>query len=257
MLSAVRTDIADMVRTLDTNREQRAALEAAELPPETRLMTLNYIFQEKAGLNPKVELDAIHAVSETMRTKFIKQQNAENAKFEKEKKEFEPVEAERTKVQKEMWEQAAADEGKVYIPPGVFDSEPVQWSIPKALSAVSQNKGKGYTELSQAFLEMIVLGGYMKEFVNVAHDFTDLVAYETNEVDVWVQSAAPLKSAQKKKLVTKLQTLVEPGIKLTLGETIDPQLIGGFIVNLGGSTIDCSVNTQIQEYSRSMQELSQ
>lgn len=67
-----------------------------------------------------------------------------------------------------------------------------------------------------------------------------------------VISAAPLSEESKKKIEEMLQKLA-PGMA-ELKETIDPNVIGGYILKVGDQMLDASVSSQLRELRREFTE---
>lgn len=86
-----------------------------------------------------------------------------------------------------------------------------------------------------------LLGGIASAFVLQYKAFKNISQAE-------VISAAPLDGESKTKVEALLQKLA-PGLS-ELKESIDPELIGGFVIKVGDQMIDASVSTQLRELRR-------
>ncbi len=71
-------------------------------------------------------------------------------------------------------------------------------------------------------------------------------------VDVRVTSAQPLNDAQRQGLVEA--TRVRTGAKAHLLERVDPQLLGGLVVEIGDQKFDASVRRQLERLSQDLVE---
>jgi F-type H+-transporting ATPase subunit delta len=60
-----------------------------------------------------------------------------------------------------------------------------------------------------------------------------------------VRSAQALTDTQKAALTTKVQSMVGSG-SVEIDLTIDPSLIGGFVINVGSQVIDASLSGQVR-----------
>ena len=86
----------------------------------------------------------------------------------------------------------------------------------------------------------------------IAHAFLFQYKAFKNISQAEVISSAPLDAETKAKVEEVLQKLA-PGLS-DLKETINPDLIGGYILKVGDQMIDASVSTQLRELRREFTE---
>lgn len=63
-----------------------------------------------------------------------------------------------------------------------------------------------------------------------------------------------LDANQTKELQATLQTLVKKGSKLQVEMKVNPQIMGGMIVEIGDRYIDMSISSKLRVYSEMVQE---
>ena len=102
------------------------------------------------------------------------------------------------------------------------------------------------SELSNNFINILTRKKRESLLEGVAESFMDQYRTYSNITSVAVTSAAELSEAQKQKVIA----LLPKGViteKIEITETIDPSLIGGFIVRVGDVQIDHSVARKLND----------
>ena len=82
-------------------------------------------------------------------------------------------------------------------------------------------------------------------FDSVLRRFLELYRDSRNISLAHVRSAQALTEAQTASLTAKVQSMVDTGT-VEIDLTIDPSLIGGFVVNIGSQVIDASLSGQVR-----------
>lgn len=90
----------------------------------------------------------------------------------------------------------------------------------------------------------------MKLLQDVVAEVGALHDESSGVVEVNVTSAGSLEPAQFAAITRRLEERFGKRIKASAG--VDPQLLGGFIVQVGGRILDYSVETQLQTLNRSL-----
>ncbi len=80
-----------------------------------------------------------------------------------------------------------------------------------------------------------------------------LISEEKGEVNAHVRSARSLSDAQKSKLAETLKATVGKDVKMNV--TVDEDLIGGLIVNVGSQMIDTSIKSKLAALQNTMKEV--
>ncbi len=118
----------------------------------------------------------------------------------------------------------------------------------RALSAVAQLLG--LSELGRNLVGVAARNGRAAELPGVARAYRTRLAQHRGAREVEIVSAAPLEPAQRDDLIAALTQALKLEIRPTL--TVDPRLIGGFMVRAGSRQYDASVRTQLDSMKRAL-----
>lgn len=99
-------------------------------------------------------------------------------------------------------------------------------------------------------LQVINRKGRLGQIRAIAESYRIALRDLRGEVDVRVRTAVPLDDAQR----TRLQDVLaaSTGKKPTLIERVDPSLIGGIVVEVGGKKFDASVASRLHDLSEAL-----
>ena len=116
----------------------------------------------------------------------------------------------------------------------------------KVMDAVSVGK---LTELTEKFLRLLIAKGRERSLPEIATAFIASYKQKKNIQTVKLRSAAPLSEEMKKIIIEKLK---ESGgfEKVELEEKVDPDLIGGFVLQVGDKLIDASVAYDLKNIAK-------
>jgi len=90
---------------------------------------------------------------------------------------------------------------------------------------------------------------------SVLERLLELYRQQRNIALATVISAAPLNEEQQAELLKKIQVVAATD-NLELNLKVDPDLIGGFIVNVGSKVIDASLSGQVRRLGLSLAKVS-
>ncbi len=112
---------------------------------------------------------------------------------------------------------------------------------PKKHSVVQALFGKAFNEVTLAFLGILIRKGREAYLPEIAMEFFELYRTHRHISAVKIISASPLSADTQQALISKLQAhgAVKENVELEI--KVDPQLIGGFIVETEGRVIDTTV----------------
>jgi len=99
-------------------------------------------------------------------------------------------------------------------------------------------------------LELLLQKGRFPFFGEVIDQFQALAMEARGIVRVKATTAVGLGQAERAKLVEKLHRLTGKTVQMT--EQVDPRILGGVVVQLGGKIIDGSVKTALSELRESL-----
>ncbi|MGB3456443.1 MAG: F0F1 ATP synthase subunit delta [Litorimonas sp.] len=112
-----------------------------------------------------------------------------------------------------------------------------------ALDAIAK-KAK-LSPLTQQFIGTVAANRRSAELPAIIRSFTERVAIRRGSQIAQVVSAAKLTQAQTTQLKTRLKA--ETGRAIEIEASVDPSLLGGFIVKLGSRLYDASLKTKLED----------
>lgn len=104
---------------------------------------------------------------------------------------------------------------------------------------------KSISEMSMGFMNLIAKNSRENLLPEIAEGYIQLYKKSINIHEVYVTSAVALDQSTKDKIIEKIKAEVNGTIELT--ETVDPELIGGFIVRMEDKQIDASISSQLAD----------
>jgi F-type H+-transporting ATPase subunit O len=106
------------------------------------------------------------------------------------------------------------------------------------------------------FLSTLAENNRLGLLQGVADKFAVLVSAAKGEVEMVVTSAQPLDSRNLSRLEAAVQKSqhVGPGKKLKITQKVDPDILGGLIVQIGDRTIDLSVYSKVAKMDKLLQD---
>lgn len=107
-----------------------------------------------------------------------------------------------------------------------------------------------FETLTMSFVELIAKNGRENILPEIAASFEAQVKEFKGIVPVELVSAVALDASTKNNILAKVEASVKGTLEVT--ETVDPSIIGGFIVKMGDRRIDASVASQINKLKQSL-----
>jgi F-type H+-transporting ATPase subunit delta len=98
-------------------------------------------------------------------------------------------------------------------------------------------------KISTGFMALIVKNSRESLLPYIAESYIELYKKHNNLLDVYLTSAAPLEKSVKDAVIAKVKEIFTG--EITLHETIDQSLIGGFVVKVDDKQIDASISSQL------------
>jgi len=124
-------------------------------------------------------------------------------------------------------------------------------SIPKGSKQAAVTdlmKKSGFADCTQNFFSILAENGRLSELPKIHSKFIELQRAAKGEVFAEVTVADELTAAQKKSLEKSLKGMSEAG-KLSVEIKVDPEILGGLVVDIGDKHINMSVSARIQQLS--------
>ena len=101
-----------------------------------------------------------------------------------------------------------------------------------------------------AIAGLIAENGDIELIDNVATRFSEIAEKERGIVIARVTTAVPLDDALRTRLIDNLCAQV--GHPVALRETVDPEILGGIVINVAGKVIDGSVSARLDDARRAL-----
>ena len=106
------------------------------------------------------------------------------------------------------------------------------------------------SDLTKKFLGTLAANRRLGALAGMIAAFQTIAAAQRGEVTAKVTSAHPLSDDQLAKLKDKLTA--RQGRTVKIQTTVDPEILGGLVVNLGSEQIDSSIRTRLNSLSQAM-----
>ena len=107
-------------------------------------------------------------------------------------------------------------------------------------------------ELTKKFYHLIASKRREKFMAGIAHAFVEKYKEHHNIVTIEIKTVSPLSEPMRNKIVALLEQ--RRGITVDLVQTIDKNLIGGFIVSTGNVRYDASLATSVKKLKKEFEE---
>lgn len=112
--------------------------------------------------------------------------------------------------------------------------------------------GKGISELTYAFIKIILSKGRESELQGIAQGFQNLYRIHKGIEEAVITTAHTLTEAQREDIRTKLKALT--GHSIDIKEQIDPSIIGGVRIRVGDRQYNGSIAYQLEQLKRQFQQ---
>jgi len=123
-------------------------------------------------------------------------------------------------------------------------------------SLLKPEAGGSVSNLVSNLVDVLQENGRLGETLKVADAFLSLMAAKRGELAVLVTSAKPLDAsvlASIKKVLLESSAATQYK-SFTLRNAIKPSVLGGFVVEFGGKTLDLSVSSRVSKLNRLLAE---
>jgi F-type H+-transporting ATPase subunit delta len=95
------------------------------------------------------------------------------------------------------------------------------------------------------FIQVLIDRGRITEFTEIARAFAERVAAEEGRLEVEAVTAVPLPDDLRTRIVEEISRKTGRSVDLT--ESVDPEIVGGLVLRIGGAVVDGSVRHRIEE----------
>jgi len=121
---------------------------------------------------------------------------------------------------------------------------------PRSKRAALEDLLSGADELLRSFLLVLVDKGRARQLEEIAREFERLAAEQEGIVRAELTTAVELSDAEAKKLLKQIEQA--SGQKVEATRSVDPDLIGGMILQVGSRRLDASVRGRLERLRREL-----
>ncbi len=106
------------------------------------------------------------------------------------------------------------------------------------------------SSVTERFVNFLGEKNRIDSLIEILHAYSVLKDVKEGVVRSDVKSAAPLSNEQRKEILQRLENKFEK--KIILSESIDEDIIGGFVVTVGDTIIDASIKNQLLQVKKKL-----
>lgn len=106
--------------------------------------------------------------------------------------------------------------------------------------------GSKLSPLTQAFVKLLVSKGREANLPEIAEAFVSQYMHMKNIRTAKLTTAVPVSDTLKEAIRSKVQAGM-PGAQIELKEEVNPDLIGGFVLQVGDSLVDASIRRDLND----------
>jgi F-type H+-transporting ATPase subunit delta len=105
-------------------------------------------------------------------------------------------------------------------------------------------------ELVRNFVLLVAEKGRAEELDDIVQEFERLVAAEEGILDVQLTTAVELREEDAQRILDQIERV--SGRRLRATRSVDPSLIGGFVLQAGSHRVDASVRARLERLRRQL-----
>lgn len=100
------------------------------------------------------------------------------------------------------------------------------------------------------FLELLIEKQRMPEIFRIRRQLDQLWKQENRRIDVTVTSAVTLEPAVVEKVGAEIER--QTGQKVELSSSVDPEILGGIVLQVGNKVLDASIRSRLEKLRKSV-----
>lgn len=100
------------------------------------------------------------------------------------------------------------------------------------------------------FLELLIEKGRVPEIFRIRREFEELWKVENRRLEVTVTSAVDLDPSVVDKIGTEVEQ--QTGQKVELSSRVDPEILGGVVLQVGNKVLDASIRSRLEKLRKSV-----
>ncbi|MDQ3777540.1 MAG: ATP synthase F1 subunit delta, partial [Actinomycetota bacterium] len=108
----------------------------------------------------------------------------------------------------------------------------------------------GSDELVRNFVLLVAEKGRAEQLDDIVQEFEALVAADEGVLDVELTTAVELSADEAQRILEQIERV--SGRRLRATRSVDPSLIGGFVLRAGSHRVDASVRTRLDRLRRQL-----
>lgn len=116
------------------------------------------------------------------------------------------------------------------------------------LTAVEKLLNLDFDPVLERFLGLLLKKRKVNHLIAVASEYQKLIANDLGTLDVNLQSAEPLSTNTRQEVVSKLEKKFKK--KINLIESLNPNLISGFVLLIGNKLLDLSIRGKLTKLKK-------
>ncbi|OVA19413.1 ATPase [Macleaya cordata] len=122
----------------------------------------------------------------------------------------------------------------------------------KAVNAISSEAK--FSDITKNFLAVLADNGRLRHIDTITKRFVELTMAHKGEVKAIVTTVIPLPPDEEKQLKETLQDIIGHGKKVKLEQKIDPNILGGLVVEFSQKVFDMSIRTRARQMERFLRD---
>ncbi|PIA48509.1 hypothetical protein AQUCO_01400828v1 [Aquilegia coerulea] len=111
-----------------------------------------------------------------------------------------------------------------------------------------------FSEITKNFLVVLAENGRLRNIDSIIKKFVELTMAHRGEVKAIVTTVIPLPAEEEKELKETLQDIIGQGKTVSLEQKIDPNILGGLVVEFDKKVFDMSIRTRARQMERFLRE---
>ena len=121
---------------------------------------------------------------------------------------------------------------------------------PRARTEALRGVLEGADELVRNFVLLVTEKGRADELADIVEEFEALVAADEGILDVELTTAVELSDEEAQRILEQIERV--SGRKVRATRSVDPSLIGGFVLQAGSHRVDASVRGRVERLRRQL-----
>ncbi|GAA0153504.1 ATP synthase [Lithospermum erythrorhizon] len=122
----------------------------------------------------------------------------------------------------------------------------------KAMNAICAHAK--FSDITNNFLILLAENGRLRNVERMATRFKELTMAHRGEVKAIVTTVIPLPPQEEKEMIETLQEMIGQGKKVIVEQKVDPNILGGLVVEFSQKVFDMSIRTRARQMERFLRD---